>query len=67
MRGRVQSVERTAGVLFSYVLVSEAGEPLGDLSSEKSMWEVGDLVPCRGHMFEIRAIDDTTLHVRRVI
>ena len=60
-------VERTAGVLFPYELVSESGEPLGDLSSEKASWEVGDLVPCSGHMFEIRAIEDTTLHVRRVI
>jgi hypothetical protein len=67
MRGRVQVVERTAGVLFPYELVSETGEPLGDFSSEKSTWEVGDLIPCRGHMFEIRAIEDTTLRVRRVI
>ena len=54
-------------MLFPYELVSETGEPLGDFSSEKSTWEVGDLIPCRGHMFEIRAIEDTTLHVRRVI
>ena len=60
-------MERTAGVLFPYELVSETGEPLGDFSSEKNTWEVGDLVPCRGHMFEIRAIEDKTLHVRRVI
>jgi hypothetical protein len=63
----VHRVERTAGVLFPYELVSETGEPLGELSSEKASWEVGDLVPCSGHMFEIRAIEDTTLHVRRVI
>jgi hypothetical protein len=35
--------------------------------SEESSFEVGDLVPCGGHMFEIQAIEDTTLHVRRVI
>ena len=52
---------------FRYELVGEDGEELGDLTSEKNTWEVGDLIPCRGHMFEIRAIDDTTLHVRRVI
>jgi len=60
-------VERTAGVTFPYVLVGESGEPLGDVTSDMSTWEVGDLVPCSGHMFEILAIDDTTLHVRRVI
>ena len=60
-------MERTAGVTFPYELVGETGEPLGDLTSETSTWEVGDLVPCGGHMFEIRAIEDTTLHVRRVI
>ena len=60
-------MERTAGVSFPYQLVSEAGEPLGDFNSEKGAWEVGDLIPCSGHMFEIRAIEDTTLHVRRVI
>jgi hypothetical protein len=67
MRGRVLDVERTAGVTFPYELVGESGEPLGDLTSEQGSWEVGDLVPCSGHMFEIRAIDDTTLHVKRVI
>ena len=55
-----------AGV-FRYVLVGEDGESLGELTSENGSWEVGDLIPCRGHMFEIRAIEDTTLHVRRVI
>ena len=60
-------MERTAGVTFPFVLVGESGEPLGDFSSEKASWEVGDLVPCSGHVFEIRAIEDTTLHVRRVI
>ena len=57
---RVQTVERTVAGSFRYELVSEAGESLGDLSSEKASWEVGDLVPCSGHMFEIRAIEDTT-------
>ena len=60
-------MERTAGVTFPYRLVGESGEPLGDLTSDKSSWEIGDLVPCSGHMFEIRAIEDSTLHVRRVI
>ena len=60
-------MERTVAGAFRYELVGETGEPLGDFSSEKSTWEVGDLIPCRGHMFEIRAIDDTTLHVKRVI
>ena len=60
-------MERTAGVLFPYELVSESGEPLGNFGSEESTWEVGDLIPCSGHMFEIRAIEDKTLHVRRVI
>ena len=55
-----------AGV-FRYELVGEGGEPLGDLTSEKDSWEVGDLIPCRGHMFEIQSIDGSTLHVRRVI
>ena len=55
-----------AGV-FRYELVGESGEELGDVTSEQAAWEIGDLVPCGGHMFEIRAIEDTTLHVRRVI
>jgi len=67
MRDRVAPVERTVAGAFRYELVGEDGEELGDLTSEKNTWEVGDLIPCRGHMFEIRAIDDTTLHVRRVI
>jgi hypothetical protein len=60
-------VERTVAGVFRYELVGENGESLGDLTSEKGSWEVGDLIPCRGHMFEIRAIEDSTLHVRRVI
>jgi len=52
---------------FPYELVGEDGEELGDLTSDTGSWEVGDLIPCRGHMFEIRAIEDTTLHVKRVI
>ena len=60
-------VERTVAGVFRYELVAEDGEQLGDLTSDHGTWEVGDLVPCRGHMFEIRAIEDSTLHVRRVI
>ena len=61
------AVERTVAGDFRYELVGEGGEPLGDFTSEEASWEIGDLVPCGGHMFEIRAIEDTTLHVRRVI
>ena len=60
-------MERTAGVTFPYVLVGESGEPLGDVTSETGTWEIGDLIPCGGHVFEIRAIEETTLHVKRVI
>jgi hypothetical protein len=63
----VAAVERTVAGDFRYELVGQDGESLGDLTSEEASWEVGDLVPCGGHMFEIRAIEDTTLHVRRVI
>jgi hypothetical protein len=63
----VESVERTVAGAFRYELVGEDGEPLGDITSESSSWDVGDLIPCRGHMFEIRALEDATLHVRRVI
>ena len=60
-------MERTVAGAFPYKLVGETGEPLGEFNSEKGTWEVGDLIPCGGHMFEIRAIEDMTLHVRRVI
>jgi hypothetical protein len=60
-------VERTVAGVFRYELLAEDGEAVGELTSEQAEWEVGDLVPCAGHVFEIRAIDDTTLHVRRVI
>jgi hypothetical protein len=63
----VALVERTAAGVFRFELVGEAGEALGDLTCEESSWEVGDLVPCGGHMFEIRTVEGTTLHVRRVI
>ena len=60
-------VERTVAGVFRYELIGDSGEPLGDFTSEKASWEVGDIVPCRGNMFEIRTIEDSTLHVRRVI
>ena len=60
-------VERTVAGAFRYKLVAESGELLGDLTSERDSWDIGDLVPCSGHVFEVRAIEGTTLHVRRVI
>ena len=60
-------MERTVAGVFRYELVGEDGEAIGDLTSEQAAWEVGDLVPCSGHMFEIQTIEDSTLHVRRVI
>jgi hypothetical protein len=66
-RCRVAGVERTVAGVFRYELVAEGGEPIGDLTSEEGSWEIGDLVPCSGHIFEIRTIEDSTLHVRRVI
>ena len=66
-RGRVAAVERTVAGDFRYELVGEDGERFGDLTSEEASWEIGDLVPYSGHMFEIRAVEDTKLHVRRVI
>jgi hypothetical protein len=63
----VVPVERTVSGVFRYELVAEDGDPIGDLTSEEGALEVGDLVPCGGHVFEIRTIEDTTLHVRRVI
>ena len=63
----MKPVERTVTGVFRYELVGEDGEPISDLTSEQDSWEIGDLVPCSGHVFEVRAIEDTTLHVRRVI
>jgi hypothetical protein len=63
----VAVVERTVAGVFRYELVAEGGEPIGDLTSEDGSLEIGDLVPCGGHVFEIRTIEDSTLHVRRVI
>ena len=60
-------MERTVAHAFRYELVGEDGESIGDFASEKDTWEVGDLVPYSGHMFEIRAIEDRKLHVKRVI
>ena len=62
-RGRVAAVERTVAGDFRYELVGEDGEQFGDLTSEEASWEIGDLVPCSGHMFEIRAIENATLRV----
>jgi hypothetical protein len=63
----VALVERTVTGAFRYKLVAASGELLGDLTSERDSWDIGDLVPCSGHVFEVRAIEGTTLHVRRVI
>jgi hypothetical protein len=63
----VKPVERTVVGVYRYELVAEDGDAIGDLTSEQSSWEIGDLVPCAGHVFEIRTIEDSTLHVRRVI
>ena len=60
-------MERTVGGVYRYELVAEDGDAVGELSSDEEAWEVGDLVPCGGHVFEIRTIDESTLHVRRVI
>jgi hypothetical protein len=63
----VAVVERTVAGAFRYELVGENGESLGDLTSEQASWEVGDLVPCGGHVFEVLTVENGTLHVRRVI
>jgi hypothetical protein len=63
----VAVVERTVAGVFRYELVAEDGEPIGDLATEEGSWAIGDLVPCAGHVFEIRTIENGTLHVRRVI
>ena len=60
-------MERTVAGVFRYELVGDDGESVGDLTSEQASWEVGDLVPCGGHMFEIQTIEDARLQVRRVI
>jgi hypothetical protein len=67
MPDTLAAMERTVADAFRYELVGEDGESIGDFGSEKDTWDVGDLVPCGGHMFEIRAIEDTKLHVKRVI
>ena len=66
-RCRLAPVERTVGGVFRYELVAEDGERVGDLTSEEGSWTIGDLVPCAGHVFEIRTIENMTLQVRRVI
>jgi hypothetical protein len=61
-------MERTVAGVFRYELFDEAGEALGNVTSEQEAWEVGDLVPCGGHVFEVLLVDeDSVLHVRRVI
>jgi hypothetical protein len=52
---------------FRYELVDEDGEPIGDLAHDGDDLDVGDIVSCNGHMFEIREVDDGVLQVRRVI
>jgi hypothetical protein len=64
---RVPVVERTVAGVFRYELYDEAGEALGGMTSEQEAWEVGDLVPCGGHMFEVLLVIEDELHVRRVI
>ena len=64
---RLAPVERTVGGVFRYELVAEDGERIGDLATEEGSWTIGDLVPCAGHVFEIRTIENTKLQVRRVI
>ena len=59
-------MERAVAGVFRYELVAESGETVGQVTSEHA-WEVGDLVPCSGHMFEVRSVENGTLHVRRVI
>ncbi len=63
----MKPVERTVAGVFRYELVAEDGDAVGELTSEQASWEIGDLVPCGGHVFEIRTIEGSTLHVRRVI
>jgi hypothetical protein len=63
----VLGVQRSTEELSRYELVDEDGERIGDLTSEDSSVEVGDLVPCGGHVFEVRELFDSVLHVRRVI
>jgi hypothetical protein len=64
---RVLIVERTVAGVFRYELFDEAGKALGGVTSEQETWEVGDLVPCSGHMFEVLTVVEDELHVRRVI
>jgi hypothetical protein len=53
--------------VFHYELVDEEGEPIGDLAHESNDLDVGDIVPCGGHVFEVREVYDTVLYVRRVL
>jgi hypothetical protein len=60
-------VQQGPAQVFHYALVDDEGEPIGDLAHESDDLDVGDIIPFEGHVFEIREIDDSTLHVRRVI
>jgi hypothetical protein len=60
-------VSEVQAEVFHYELVDDDGEPIGDLAHESDDLDVGDIVPCGGHVFEIREIVDSVLHVRRVI
>lgn len=60
-------MERVVAGVFRYQLVDEDGEEIGEMISEQSSWVVGDLVPCGSHMFEVRRVEGSTLHVRKVI
>ena len=52
---------------FIYELVGEDGERVGDFASVDSTWQVGDLVPFRGSIFEVLAVEGATCRVRKVL
>jgi hypothetical protein len=63
----VDFVERVAAPApYTYTLVSEDGEAIGDAHAE-SEWVAGDLVPCHGSIYEVVAIVDVECVVRRVL
>ena len=60
-------MERPATLGFAYTLVSEEGEHVGDVVHEEEPREIGDLVGCGGHTYEVIRADGEVLSVRRVI